>query len=270
MSGRSSRSNARGGRGRNDRQGRGGGRGHSYTGASMAHMSGLCDTLGGNVFDYGHKEAADQGRISWETLVQYVGATYGQDISNELQNKIAVILRTCAHSIRHSKKHRLRANGTRRSSKLATGTKGVAIGPPGSGRSRDRPGRTHEAQQNLEVPIELTDSKMTQFNNEWRTYRKQSAQLTKHRGQAFSLILGQCTQLLQDRMKQDTDFIRVSTSYDPLLLYRLNEKRSWRKPSTRSPLSTTKWHPFILSDRKNCPTLSGASVSIPGWMLERQ
>jgi hypothetical protein len=123
MSGRSSRSNARGGRGRNDRQGRGGGRGHSYTGASMAHMSGLCDTLGGNVFDYGHKEAADQGRISWETLVQYVGATYGQDISNELQNKIAVILRTCAHSIRHSKKHRLRANGTRRSSKLATGTK---------------------------------------------------------------------------------------------------------------------------------------------------
>jgi alpha-glucuronidase len=37
------------------------------------------------VFDYGHKEAADQMRTSWEKLTQYVGATYGQDISNELQ-----------------------------------------------------------------------------------------------------------------------------------------------------------------------------------------
>jgi hypothetical protein len=79
-------------------------------------------------------------------------------------------------------------------------------------------------QQNLEVPIELTVSEKTQYNNEWRTYRERSAQLTKHRGQAFSLILGQCTQLLQDKMKEDTDFITVSTSYDPLLLYRLIEK----------------------------------------------
>jgi hypothetical protein len=79
-------------------------------------------------------------------------------------------------------------------------------------------------QQTLEVPIELTDSEKTQYNNEWRTYRERNAQLTKHRGQAFSLILGQCTQLLQDKMKQDTDFTTVSTSYDPLLLYRLIEK----------------------------------------------
>jgi hypothetical protein len=65
-------------------------------------------------------------------------------------------------------------------------------------------------QQNLEVPID-----------EWRTYRERNAQLTKHRGQIFSLIPGQCTQLLQDKMEQDTDFITVSTSYDLLLLYRL-------------------------------------------------
>ena len=41
----------------------------------------------------------------------------------------------------------------------------------------------------------------------------------KHRGQAFSLILGQCIQLLQDRMKQDTNWNTASTSYDPLDLY---------------------------------------------------
>jgi hypothetical protein len=55
-------------------------------------------------------------------------------------------------------------------------------------------------------PLELTDSKKTQYNNEWRTYRERNVQLKKLRCQAFSLILGQCTQLLQDKVKQDTDF----------------------------------------------------------------
>jgi protein-disulfide isomerase-like protein with CxxC motif len=50
------------------------------------------------VFDYGHKEAADQMRTSWEKLVQYVGATYGQDISNELHNKTTAILAEPVHT----------------------------------------------------------------------------------------------------------------------------------------------------------------------------
>jgi hypothetical protein len=69
-------------------------------------------------------------------------------------------------------------------------------------------------QQNVEVPIEMTDSEKTQHSKEWRSYRERNAKLQTHRGQAFSLILGQCTQLLQDRMKQDTDGNTVSTSYD--------------------------------------------------------
>jgi hypothetical protein len=73
----------------------------------------------------------------------------------------------------------------------------------------------------VDVPIELTDSEQTQYNNEWRTYRERNGNLIKHRGKAFSLIQGQCTQLLQDRMKQDIDWTTVSTSYDPLTLYRL-------------------------------------------------
>jgi hypothetical protein len=41
-------------------------------------------------------------------------------------------------------------------------------------------------EQSLEVPIELSDSEKTQYNNEWRTYRERNALLTKHRGQAHS------------------------------------------------------------------------------------
>ena len=31
-------------------------------------------------------------RTSWEKLVQYVGTSYGHDISNDLQNKLAGVL----------------------------------------------------------------------------------------------------------------------------------------------------------------------------------
>jgi hypothetical protein len=59
--------------------------------------------------------------------------------------------------------------------------------------------------QNNEVPIEMLDLEKMQYSNDWRTYQERNVLLTKHRGQASSLILGQCTQLLQDRVKQDTN-----------------------------------------------------------------
>jgi hypothetical protein len=51
------------------------------------------------VFDYGQKSAADQMRTSWEKLAHYVGTNYGQDISNDLQNKITVILIEPVHTV---------------------------------------------------------------------------------------------------------------------------------------------------------------------------
>jgi hypothetical protein len=68
-----------------------------------------------------------------------------------------------------------------------------------------------EFSANIEVPIELNYSQTTQFSNEWRTYRERNDNLIKHQGQAFSLIQGQCTHPLQDKMKQDTDWAIVST-----------------------------------------------------------
>jgi len=92
--------------------------------------------------------------------------------------------------------------------------------------------------QNVKVPIDMTDSEKTQYSNEWRTYRERNSQLSKHRGQAFSLILGQCTQLLQDRMKQDTDWNTVSISYDPLLLYQLIKKTILAQTKDQYPFAT--------------------------------
>jgi hypothetical protein len=70
--------------------------------------SGLRAALGNNVFDYGHRAAVDQMRTSWEKLIQFVGTNYGQDISNELQNKIPVILLEQVHTPEVLARHAIR------------------------------------------------------------------------------------------------------------------------------------------------------------------
>jgi hypothetical protein len=120
---------------------------------------------------------------------------------------------------------------------------------------------------NIEVPVVLTDSEKTQCSNDWRTFRERNTNLIKHRGQSFYLIQGQCTQLLQDKMKQDTDWNTVSISYDPLALYRLIEY--WHKLKTSTCLlqcMTRSFH-FILSSRKIFPTRSGMNVLTPRLTL---
>jgi hypothetical protein len=72
--------------------------------------------------------------------------------------------------------------------------------------------------------VELNDSKKNQFISDWLAFRERITNLSKHQGQAFSLIQGQCTQPIQEKVKQDTDWNIVSTSYDPLTLYQLIDR----------------------------------------------
>ena len=98
MSGRGGRISYRGGRGNGNYGRRGIGQGHNYSGKSSTTKRGLCNNIGTRVFYYGQKSAADQTRSSWYKLVQYVGTNYGQDISNELQNKLTVKLVEPVHA----------------------------------------------------------------------------------------------------------------------------------------------------------------------------
>jgi ribosomal protein L15 len=110
MSGRGGRNNGRGGRGRGsaNRGGRGRGRGQNYTGSANAANRGLCTNLGTHAFEYGQKSAEDQMRTSWENLVQYVGTNYGQDINNELQNKVWVVHTEPVHTNDVLARHNMR------------------------------------------------------------------------------------------------------------------------------------------------------------------
>ena len=53
--------------------------------------------------------------------------------------------------------------------------------------------------------MKLTDEEKTAHSNTWRTHRETTESLKKSRGEMYSLLLGQCTQVQVDKMKQDTD-----------------------------------------------------------------
>jgi hypothetical protein len=203
------------------------------------------------VFDYGQKSAADQMRTSWEKLAQYVGTNYGQDISNKLQNKITVILIEPVHTddvlLKHSMRETMIHNGQMNIQRDRKAQETILEAAVQAGLGMEAPMKLAllqneiaqwEFSDNVEVPIVLNDSQKTQFRNEWGTYRKSNANLIKHRGQALSLIQGQCTQLLQYKMKQDTDWAVVSTSYDPLTLYSLIERTILAQTEDQYPFAT--------------------------------
>jgi hypothetical protein len=239
MSGRGGRNNVRHGHGRGgaNRGGCIGGGGHNYTGSDNAAKRGMCTNLGTNVFHYGQKSAADKMCTSWQKLVHYVGTNYGQDINKELQNKVWVVLTEPVHTDDVLSRHSVRevmiqndqlniqqAHQAQETILKASVQAGTDMEPPMKLGIIQNEIAQGEFAVSIEVSVELTDSEKTQFSNDWCTFRERNTNLIKHRGQAFSLIQGQCIPLLQDKMKQDTDWNTVSISYDPLTLYLLIER----------------------------------------------
>jgi hypothetical protein len=223
-------------------------------------------------------------RTSWEKLVQFVGTNYGQDISNELQNKIPVILSEPVHTPEGLARHAICEQMVRTGEEnlqRAHLSKGIILEAAAAlGADPDAPMQLAildneitegNYKQNNEVPIKTLDSEKTQYSNDWRTYRERNALLTKHRGQAFSLILCQCTQLLQDRMKQDTNWNMTSTSYNPLELYRLIKKMTLAQMEDQYPFTTVYNHEvnFTHFGRRQCPTRNGMKKSTQRLMLDQ-
>lgn len=232
----------RGGRGRGSGQGRGNYKGHGNTGTKG--QVGACKELGGNIFDYGPKGSADLLRTSWDKLIQHAGTKYGQDICSELQNKTQLILSTPTHSqetlARHAQHEKIARQNqrllldalTKQLAQLNTAMELAEADPQATTKLEDISAaariqteiNTSKFQMTTEVRMELTSDEKAAYDNEWKTYQQRKSRLEDHRGKVYNLLLGQCTQLLQDKLKQDTTWDAVSKAYDPLALYRLIEK----------------------------------------------
>ncbi len=196
--------------------------------------------------------SADQMRITQEKIAQYIGAKYGEDIaSNKLQNKMAVILSATTYSSATMTHHALRM-GLVRSQQATMRTVRLASRASLEGEIARTPGdqvlitELEKLNNNIaladfeaaqDIPIELNDQERIDYSNECRNHSRRVSTLKTHRGQAYSLILGQCTQLLQDKMKQDASWTTVSASYEPLDLYRLIKRVVLKQTEDQYPFT---------------------------------
>jgi hypothetical protein len=88
-----------------------------------------------------------------------------------------------------------------------------------------------------EVPHKLTIEETGGYSNSAKTHSLCEATLEKHPGQVCTLIYGQCTQLLQDKMKQEKLWVAVRDSYKPLKLYKLIESVDLKQTKDQYPVA---------------------------------
>ena len=81
-----------------------------------------------------------------------------------------------------------------------------------------------EAIHDEPLEIILHGDYKAKHNVKWRSYKKSTSLLKKHRGQAYSIITGQCAHQFLDKMKQDTSSTMVSKDYEPWALLYLIKK----------------------------------------------
>jgi hypothetical protein len=94
-----------------------------------------------------------------------------------------------------------------------------------------------EFESHQEVPHKLTMKEAGGYSNSAKTHSLREATLEKHHGQVYALIYRQCTQLLQDKMKQEKLWVAVSNSYKPLELYKLTESVVLKQTKDQYPVA---------------------------------
>ena len=118
-----------------------------------------------------------------------------------------------------------------------------------------------------EVPHKLTGEEGSLYSNDMKTHSVRIATLEKHRGQAFALIIGQCTQLLLDKMKQEKKWDVLSASYNPLELYKLIESVVLKQTKDQYPVAAL-WDQISKStmlSKVACPTPNDMRGTVPRW-----
>jgi hypothetical protein len=216
----------RAGRGRNG--GRGdyghGGRGRTPSGTvpRKAAEVGACKDLKGHIFTIGSGNKGKDGdmlRTSMEKMAMYIGTKYGNEAAQEWTSGKMIVLLEPAYLQAILVGHAERVKATRerielrlkslRAKKMAIEAKMISA-PTDHGLLKE----LCEVDDQIakggielkdEVKMKLTDNEKTAHSNAWRSHRELSNSLKKSRGKIYSLLLGQCTQVLVDKMKQDKD-----------------------------------------------------------------
>jgi hypothetical protein len=205
----------------------------------------MCAELHHYIFDYGVANAADLLRTTQDKVAQFVGSKYGEDIANELTNKTTVVVAPPQYSAAIMSRHQewerhVRSKQTRVKAALTAKLvqlKAATVQDVVEIAEVENQIEDISYQQGKDVPYNLTKEEELEFSNESKSHSNRVATLEKHRGQVYALIYGQCTQVLQDKMKQDKGWPAVSVSYNPLSLYKLMERVIMKQTEDQYPVA---------------------------------
>ncbi|MGL5935066.1 MAG: hypothetical protein ACRCZI_05535, partial [Cetobacterium sp.] len=242
-------------------RGRGHGRKSKATGARATTKpnakTGANKTLGGHVFDYGTKNAADQMATTWENIILLAGSTLGEDICNELRNEKPAYIPKPVIPEHAAEAHDTEIHRRNAQKERLIAAKKTALTAIQSTISKTNLDETQELatlsvqeaeleneieQLRYEIDnppaVELRGAEKAEYDGEWKTYNLRQSKLVAHRGQIHSTMIGQCTQLLKDKLKQDADYSHVMDSCDPLKLRKLIEKIILSQSDDQYPYAT--------------------------------
>jgi hypothetical protein len=71
------------------------------------------------------------------------------------------------------------------------------------------------------LEVKMTPQQKTHWDNQQKSWQQRDERLQQHMGKVFSLIEGQCTQSLKEKLKQSKDYEPVMQGSDPLALLSL-------------------------------------------------
>jgi hypothetical protein len=205
-------------------------------------------------------------RTSMEKMATYIGTKYGDEAAQEWISGKRIVLQEPAYSQAIRNRHEVWVKATRdrielklRNLKAEKAAIQLELDEDPNKRSLLKEMRVAEdqiAQSEIElvneVAMKLTDDKKIAHANAWRTHRETIESLKVSRGKVYSLLLGQCTQVLVDKLKQDTDWVTISESFDPILLFKLIEKYVLKQSDNQYPTADLiAEHQSILSFRQD-------------------
>jgi hypothetical protein len=151
-------------------------------------------------------------------MATYIGTKYGDDAVQEWTSEKGTILPEPAYSKAILDRHaeRVKATKDRVNLKLSSlQQESLSIDEEIKVAQTDRKLITEKRDIVDQIlrwcEIELTEDEIIMaHNNAWQSHREVTDGLKKSRGKIYSLLLGQCTQVLIDKMKQDVDWGTIS------------------------------------------------------------
>jgi hypothetical protein len=92
-----------------------------------------------------------------------------------------------------------------------------------------------ELLEDPEVESVMTLEKKYSHSNAHRTHWEDNHKLSENRAKIYSLLIGQCTVPLKDKMKEDADWHDIADKYDQIRLVLLIEKTVLKQTESKNP-----------------------------------